>query len=317
LKGLVNEFNEMATLERFVLYEAFSWSVIKAIPSVGKFPPITGIARFGHSQAGDLSFCDREPEMESCEIQVGSQVLCPECLADALSWRFPGVLCIPVADPRSLFIDIGRQLLEQESVAVSSAIPRPFGIDPTVRIGSQTVIHPETRIDEGAVIGAQCVIHRGTWVQSGAIIRDNTALGVEGINAYRGLDGKLRNFPHFAGAIIGANVEIGAGSVIVRGILTSTQIGNHSIVGNLCNIGHGVELAENVWISVGGLIGGHTRIGAGATLGMGVAVKDNIEIGAGAQIGMGSVVVKSVKAQSSVFGNPASVVRPIKAGPDR
>lgn len=277
----------------------------------------TGIARLGYTEPGDLCFCDREPAVELNELAAGTLLLCTGNLVDHLRQRFPAAVCIALPDPRATFIDLGHRLLAEGKVEVSVAVPRPFGIHPTAQVGAQTVIHPETRIDAGVKIGAQCVIHRGTWIQAGAVIRDNTVIGVEGINAYRGQDGKQRSFPHFASVIIGENVEIGAGAVVVRGILNSTRIGRDSVVGNLSNIGHVVEIGEKVWMSVGCLIGGHTRIGAGATLGMGVAVRDNIEIGERAQVGMASVVVKSVAADTSVFGSPARTIPGIQAGPVR
>ncbi|MDP2761875.1 MAG: hypothetical protein Q8O64_16040 [Sideroxyarcus sp.] len=278
---------------------------------------VSGIARLGYTAAGDVCFCDHEPAPEFQEIAAGTIILCTKRLLEHLRQRYPAAICIALPDPRASFIDLGHRLLAESQVEVSAAIPRPFGIHPTVQVGEQTAIHTETRIDAGVKIGAQCVIHRGSWLQSGAVIRDNTVIGVEGINAYRGQDGKQRSFPHFASVIIGENVEIGAGAVVVRGILNSTRIGRDSVIGNLSNIGHVVEIGEKVWMSVGCLIGGHTRIGSGATLGMGVAVRDNIEIGEKAQVGMASVVVKSVAANTSVFGNPARVIPSIQAGPAR
>lgn len=278
---------------------------------------ISGIARLGCTVQGDLCFCDREPNDELKGVVAGTIILCTANLVDHLRQRFPDTICVPMLDPRAAFLDLGHRLLEEDKIDVSVTIPRPFGIHPKVQVGAQTVIHPETRIEAGVKIGAQCVIHRGTWLQAGAVIRDNTVIGVEGINAYLGEDGKQRSFPHFASVIIGENVEIGAGTVVVRGILNSTRIGKDSVIGNLSNIGHVVEIGEKVWMSVGCLIGGHTQIGKGATLGLGVAVKDNIEIGENAQIGMGSVVVKSVPPNTSVFGNPARAMGPIQAGPKR
>jgi UDP-3-O-[3-hydroxymyristoyl] glucosamine N-acyltransferase len=164
------------------------------------------------------------------------------------------------------------------------------------------------------------VIHRGTWIQAGSIIRDGTVIGCDGVNAYayQGQDGKPRVFPHFGGVLIGENVEIGANSVIVRGILNSTRIGRNSVIGNMGNIGHAAELSEQVWMSVGCRIGGYTRIGSRATLGIGATVKDSIEIGEQATIGIGSVVIQSVAPYTSVFGNPARKVPTMRAfGPPR
>ncbi|HEY6898549.1 MAG TPA: DapH/DapD/GlmU-related protein [Rhodocyclaceae bacterium] len=292
-------------------------SLIADLPGSLAAIEVAGVARFGATRGGGICFCDRAPAADLEEIAAGSIVLCPESLADQIQQRFPSAICVRLNDPRGSFIDLGHKLLDQELVSVSDAIPRPFGIHPTADIGGGTTVHPETRIDREVVVGANCVIHRGTWLQAGAVIRDNSVIGVAGINAYRGVDGRLRNFPHFASAIIGENVEIGANAVVVRGIVNSTRIGADSVIGNLCNVGHGVEIGPKVWMSVGCLIGGHSRIGAGATLGMGVAVKDNLDIGEGAQVGMASAVVKAVAAGTSVFGNPARAMGPIVAGPER
>lgn len=278
---------------------------------------ISGIGRFGYTKSGDICFFDREPDIYPQTIPVTTVVLCLESLSERLQRRFPDAVCIALPDPRATFIDLGLRLLGEGKVEVSTDIKRPFEIHPSARVGEHSVIHPECRVDEGVTIGAGCTIHRGTWIQAGAVIRDGAVIGVEGINAYRGYDGRQRGFPHFAGVIIGENVEIGSGAVVVRGILNSTRIGRDSVIGNLCNIGHAVEIANKVWMSVGCLVGGHTRIGDGATLGMGVALKDNIVIGENAQIGMGSVVVKSIMSNISVFGNPARPVGRIQAGPSR
>lgn len=304
--------------ERFNLIDLVSLENLPIETSVkGRSREICGLARFGFGRAGDLCFCDREPDAKFTRVSPGSLVLCRPELVSILTQRFPDIVCLPANDPRAVFIDLGHRLLAEGKLAVSSAVPRPLGIHTSVKIGERTVIHPEVRIDEGVTIGAQCVVHRGTWIQAGSIVRDNTVIGVEGINAYLGQDGRQRNFPHFASVIIGKNVEIGAGAIVVRGIVNSTRIGAGTVIGNLCNVGHGVEIGQKVWMSVGCLIGGHTRIDDGATLGMGVAVRDNIKVGANTQIGMASAVVKSIPDRVSVFGNPGRIIAPIQAGPNR
>jgi len=304
--------------ENFVLSRPLPLSSLDALVShAHRKQSISGVARFGHARAGDLSFCDREPGAEYNAVAPGSLTLCPENLVELLSQRFAGITCIAVPDPRSVFIDLGHRLLSESAVAVSDAVARPFGIHSSATIGVNTQIHPETRIDQAVRVGAHCTIHRGTWLKAGSTIGDHVTIGAAGMTAYRGLDNRVRKFPHFASVIIAEGAEIGSGCVLVRGILTSTRIGAGCIIGNLCNIGHGAEIGECVWMSVGSLIGGHTCIEDGATLGMAVAVRDNVKIGARAQVGMGSVVVKSVRPQSSVLGNPAQPLRAIQAGPSR
>jgi len=306
------------SLENFALTHALPLASLgSVIPRVHAQRTVCGIARFGHARSGELCFCDREPGADYTEVVPDSLTLCTDDLVETLRERFAGITCIAVPVPLSLFIDLVHRLLAEGAVAVSDAVVRPYGVHPRALIGANTQVHPEARIDEGVRLGAHCIVHRGTWLKSGVVVGDHVTIGAAGMNAYRGLDGRVRKFPHFASVIADNDAEIGSGCVIVRGILTSTRIGAGCIIGNLCNIGHGAEIGECVWMSVGSLIGGHTCIQDGATLGMGVTVRDNIKVGARAQVGMGSVVVKSVRSQASVFGNPAQAVRPIQAGPNR
>jgi len=303
-------------MERMALRKPLLLSDVVHLENYGDVQ-VFGMARLGHTQYGDICFCDREPGMGLTVMAEGSIILCTIDVVESLRVRFPNIICIVMPDPRATFIDLGHRLLGHAELEVSSLVPRPFGIHTSVIMGEKCVIDPETRIDANVVLGHQCIVKRGTWIQEGAIIRDNTVLGVEGINAYKGLDGKQRNFPHLASVIIGERVEIGSSVVVVRGILNSTVIGRDSVIGSLSNIGHVVKIGNNVWMSVGCLVGGHTCIGDGATLGMGVTVRDNLDIGSRVQVGMASVVVKSLPEGVSVFGNPAKPIPGLRAGPNR
>lgn len=301
--------------ERFALLGDPDARVLAAA-DVAVAAAVRGLARLGYGAAGDLAFCDRAPTPEMTPAD-GAVILCTGELKDELVTRWPGCSIIACEDPRAVFIDLGEQAMRERLVDVSSVLPRPFGIHPSVRIGDGARIHPESRIDEGVVIGAGCTIGRGTWLQAGVVVREHAVIGTEGINAYRGRDGKVRRFPHLAGTVIGAGTEIGAAAVIVRGIVNSTRIGRNCVIGNLCNVGHAAELGDGVWMSVGCLVGGHARIREGVTIGMGAQIRDNIEVAERAQVGMGSVVVRDVAASRSVFGVPAKVVPAIAAGPAR
>lgn len=308
----------VTALERFAVREPFVLSTLRLEGLAGSADVLVeGIARLGATRRGDLCFCDRMPGDSIGAVVPGTIILCPPEMLEVLGHRFAGARLVPLADARAAFIDLGVRLLASGSVELGSLFPGSQGVASSARIGEGTVVHPESRVEGHVEIGANCVIHRGTWLQEGARIGDNTVVGSAGINAYRGKDGRQRGFPHFAGVIVGRDAEIGAGAVVVRGILNSTRIGHGTVIGNLSNIGHGVEIGDRVWMSVGCLVGGHARIGSGATLGMGVVVRDNLEIGCSTQVGMASVVLRNVEADTSVFGNPARVVPRIQAGPDR
>ena len=276
-----------------------------------------GVTFVEHPRAGYLSFCEKVPSGEAADPDYNSTVLVSHGLADQLATSWPAARLLRVDDPRATFIDTLEYLQRNGLLGMSSLLPEAPTISPLAQIGAGAIVQPGTQVDAGVTIGCGAVIRAGTWLRRGAAIGENCVIGGIGINAYVGKDGRRRGFPHVASVIVGENVSLGAGCVVVRGILTSTQIGANSIIGNLCNIGHGVEIGDNVWISVGTMVGGHARIGAGATIAMSCAIRDNTEIGSRANVGMGSIVTKRVHAETSVFGNPARACPPLRTGPAR
>jgi UDP-3-O-[3-hydroxymyristoyl] glucosamine N-acyltransferase len=276
---------------------------------------LEGLACFGKAEKKYLCYCDRNPK--SWRKDDESVILCTPDIAKELEVKCPHSILIIVDDARACFIDLARSLSAAHQLEVTSVIPRPLEIASTARIGKNTQIDPEVRIDDDVVIGSNCTIQRGVWLQRGVKVGDGVVIGASGINMYASRDGRLLDFPHLAGVIIGENTSLGVNTVVMKGILTSTVIGEESIIGNLCNIGHGARLGDLCWMSVGCLIGGHTLIETKATFGMGSVVRDNLKIGENAQVGMGSIVVRNIVANASVFGNPARIVPSIAAGPKR
>jgi UDP-3-O-[3-hydroxymyristoyl] glucosamine N-acyltransferase len=288
-----------------------------AIAAARRCAPIRAISLPSAAHDGCFGFCERLPAGDRAAASCAATFLVPAELEEPMARRFPAAALIVADDPRSLFIDALEHLQRSGLVGLSSLLPSDPSISTGASIGTGAIVEPGVQIDEGAVIGAGAVIRRGTWIRAGAVVGENTVIGCVGINAHRGSDGKLRRFPHVAGVVVDEGASIGASCVVVRGILSSTRVGQGAIIGNLCNIGHGVETGSNVWISAGTLVGGHTTIGHAATIAMGCTIRDNVSIGETASVGMGSVVTKNVRAGASIFGNPAKTVATIAAGPRR
>jgi len=308
----------MNSIEVFRLSRDWSYeypaTIKEVLPNGLRF---SAIARFLHAGDHELCFCDRLPENFRDFSLSESIILCKEGLVEKLREHLPNCQLIVLDDPRAVFLDLVAYLSSKGAIEPSSLIGDNWGVSPDASVGEGSRIHSQARIDAGARVGSNCVIGRGAWVQAGASIADGTVVGVHGINAYRASDGRVLKFPHLAGVIVGENSEIGANSVLVAGVLNSTLIGKGCVLGNLCNIGHGVVVGDSVWMSVGCKIGGHTSIGSHATIGMGALVRDNISIGDRAHIGMGSVIIKSVPSGRSMFGNPARAMPGVLAGPAR
>lgn len=223
-----------------------------------------------------------------------------------------------VTDPRAVFMDVLAWLIEAVGVdAHWCGFTGEAKVSNDAQVASSAVIEPGVEIGEGSVICAGAVIKRGSRIGKNSIIRENVVIGSDGVTVYRAADGRLLKFPHVGGVAIGNNTEVGANAVIAGGILNPTYIGSDVVIGNLCNVGHGAVVEDGVWMSVGSLLGGHTTVNTGATIAMGVSVRDNLVIGAEASLGMGSVVVKNVEPNHSMFGNPAKRMVGLKTGPKR
>jgi len=274
-----------------------------------------GISDGRYAVEATICFIDREPANNIVESLKNVLVITTK----ELHQLFSDSEAICTKDPRALFIKL-IDLFEREkkcSFFTSQIQEQKPSIEPEAIVDERAIIEEGVSIGKGSVVSAGCVIKRGTVIGENCIVRENCTVGCNGIALYKTSYGETLRFPHLAGVNIGDNVELGAGVVIVRGTLTNTVISNDTVIGNLCNIGHGVKIGKKVWMSVGTLIGGNCTIGNDTTIGLGVRLRDNLKIGEDVSIGMGSVVTKNLPSGISVFGNPAKKLRNLTTGPKR
>jgi len=109
---------------------------------------------------------------------------------------------------------------------------------------------------------------------------------------------------------IGADVEIGEGSVICShvSITTNVRIGKHVHLNLNSTVGHDTEIGHFVTINPLSAVSGDVKIEDEVTLGTNCAVIQGLTIETGATVGAGAVVVKKVDAHSTVVGVPAKPV---------
>jgi acetyltransferase-like isoleucine patch superfamily enzyme len=129
--------------------------------------------------------------------------------------------------------------------------------------------------------------------------------------------------------VIGNNVYIGGGTTV--DCVDSIEIGDDVLISYQCLLldsdGHSTDLDSRRselprWKESRGRnwTAASTRpirIGNGAWLGARTIILKGVEIGEGAVIGAGSVVTKSVAAYTLAGGNPARIIRPLRAGDRR
>ena len=184
--------------------------------------------------------------------------------------------------------------------AVELLFPSPV---PSIHAGA--VIEPGAQIGDGCSIGPGTFIAACVTIGKNCMIGPNCTLGTPGLAIEREQDGAPVRYPHLGDVVVEDGVSIGAGSVVVRGILEDTRIGTGTQVGNMVNIGHNCVLGENCWISTGAVLCGSVKLGNAAMIGAGATVNNHVSIGNGSVVGIGSVVTKSVADGKRVFGVPA------------
>jgi sugar O-acyltransferase (sialic acid O-acetyltransferase NeuD family) len=108
-------------------------------------------------------------------------------------------------------------------------------------------------------------------------------------------------------AIIGAQVEIGEGTVIMAGAVVNccSRVGKGCIINTCTSIDHDNVLDDYVHISPGAHTAGSVSIGKGTWLGIGSTVINNVNITSNCIIGGGAVVTKNIMEEGTYIGVPA------------
>ena len=111
-------------------------------------------------------------------------------------------------------------------------------------------------------------------------------------------------------AVIGQNAKLGRGCVIgaFANLSNDTQIGNFVTISIRAGMGHDSTIGDYTHIGGNCAISGFVTIGELVTMHPGCVMVPHRKIGDNAIIGTGSVVLSNVKANTTVFGNPAKKI---------
>ncbi len=111
-------------------------------------------------------------------------------------------------------------------------------------------------------------------------------------------------------AIIGTNAQIGKGCVVgaYANLSSDTIIGDFVTISIRAGMGHDSTIGNYSHIGGNCCISGFVTIGESVTMHPGCVMVPHRKIGNNAVIGTGSVVLSNVKANTTVFGNPAKKI---------
>ena len=207
----------------------------------------------------------------------------------------------------------------------------PFSvISSEVEIKSRSIIGSNVFIGKGAIIGEGALIHSGVKIGpnvrigDGLICHSNAVIGSDGFSFVSpgggGVEearkeqsligvGKITHYVRIASlgsVVIGNDVEIGAGSVIDRGTIENTTVGNGTKIDNLVQIAHNVEIGSNSVIAAQTGVAGSTKIGSDVMIGGQVGIVGHIKIANGTKIAAQSGVAKDIKLENTIIqGSPS------------
>ncbi|MBF0253018.1 MAG: UDP-N-acetylglucosamine pyrophosphorylase, partial [Candidatus Omnitrophica bacterium] len=172
-----------------------------------------------------------------------------------------------------------KKLNELMENGVTIIDPNTTFVDEDAVILKDTIIYPSTVIEGDVKVAENCKIGPFARLRSGSKLEENVEVGnfVEVCRTYIGKGTKVKHHTYLGDAVIGENVNIGAG------VITANYDGKNK---------------------------NRTTIEDGAFIGVGARLIAPISIGKNAVVGAGSVVTKgkNVAAGTTVIGIPAKEI---------
>ena len=167
---------------------------------------------------------------------------------------------------REKFLKQGVTLIDPETVYFSkdtkigkdvTIYPNVF-IGPKVSIGSNTTIHPFTHLDD-CKIGKNVNIGPNARVRPGSDISDDARIGnfVEIKKSKIGKGSKVNHLAYVGDAILGKNVNIGAGTITCNYDGKNkhiTQIGDNAFIGSNSSLVAPLKIEKDAYIGSGSVI---------------------------------------------------------------
>lgn len=286
---------------------------------------IQGAAPLGDAIPGDITLIDRADRTGALSGTHASAVVAP---SKAEIKNLPAILVDDIHQAFSLIVTRFRPTRITAPIGISPAaivsptarLGRDVNIHPFVTIGDDveigqgTTIHPGvhvmagSKIGEGVVVYPNAVLYENTIVGPRCIIHAGAVLGAFGFG-YTCVEGRHRLSPQLGNVVLGADVEIGAGTTVDRGTYGPTVIGDGTKIDNQVMVAHNCHVGRHNMLCAQVGIAGSTTTGDYVVMAGQVGVRDHVRIGNKAVLGAMAGIINDVPDDARLLGIPATPER--------
>lgn len=286
---------------------------------------ICGAATLRDAEPGQITLVDQSERNQRLENCRAAAAIAPRDFAPE------NLPAIQVDDVHRAFAIIVRHFMPQRSLSRVGVSPMA-AVSPTAQLGPNVDVHPFATVGDGVTIGANTTIHSGVHIMSGSqigedvtifpnvVLYENTVVGARCIihaNAVLGAYGfgyGFANGRHVLSAqlgnvILGADVEVGAGSTIDRGTYGPTSIGDGTKIDDSVMVAHNCRIGRHNMLCSQVGIAGSTTTGDYVVMAGQVGVRDHVHIGNRAVLGAMAGVTNDVPDGARMIGIPATPER--------
>ncbi len=286
---------------------------------------VHGAATLCDAEPGQITLVDASEKNQRLENCRASAVVAPRDFAP------PGVPAIQVDDVHRAFARIlchFRPPHRQPRIGISPLA----AVSPTAQLGPNVDVHPFVTIGDRVTIGAGSTIHSGVHIMAdsqigenatifpNAVLYENTVVGPRCLihaNAVLGAygfgygfeDGRHVLSAQLGNVVLGADVEVGAGSTIDRGTYGPTSIGEGTKIDDSVMIAHNCRIGRHNMLCSQVGVAGSTTTGDYVVMAGQVGVRDHVHIGDRAVLGAMAGITNDVPEGSRMIGIPATPER--------
>jgi len=271
--------------------------------------PIIGFNNYENARQGELAWISIESLKTGKKSFDGSILVCPP------NDRFKNLkktIVISTENPRLIFTKLTNDFFKNANTIKwkqkNKYNQKRIQIQQKLSVAKGVVIGPNVAMKNNISIGPNTVI-ANCEIGNNVTIGSNCSIGLPGFGYAKDIDGRYLEFPHVGKVIIGDNVRIGSNTCIDRGGLGNTVIHDGVKIDNLVHVAHNVVIGRNSMVIANTMIGGSVVIEKDTWIAPSASIMNKTKIGQKAIVGLGAVVLKDVKADSVVAGNPGRVIR--------